>query len=73
MIMILMVYLTIGIAELRYLRREKRKKRTFVILIVSLTLLLLLSEVLYAVRTSFQISVWIEALFGPIDSWLIGG
>jgi membrane-anchored protein YejM (alkaline phosphatase superfamily) len=72
MILILLVYMVIGVNEWRYLRRKKRKKRTYAILLSTLALLFTFSEVLYAGKERFQLSIWIEALFGPLEHWIIG-
>ncbi|MDG0814231.1 hypothetical protein [Cohnella rhizosphaerae] len=72
MIAILIVYASVAVAEWRYIHRSKRKKRTYYIIFGSMSFLFLLSEFLFAIKQWFQMSVWIEAVFGPLERVLLG-
>ncbi|MDI4643963.1 hypothetical protein [Cohnella hashimotonis] len=72
MIAILVAYASVALAEWRYLRRNKRRKSTLFFVFGTLSFLLLLSEFLFAIKERFQIAVWIEAIFGPLERGLLG-
>lgn len=72
MIAIMIVYASVAVAEWRYIRRNKRKKRTYYFIFGTISFLFLLSECLFAIKARFQMAVWIEAIFGPLERVLLG-
>ncbi|MFD2328613.1 hypothetical protein ACFSR7_05070 [Cohnella sp. GCM10020058] len=72
MIAILLAYASVAFVEWRYLRNKKRKMSTFFFVFGSTSFLLLLSEFLFAMKDRFQIAVWIEAIFGPLERGILG-
>ncbi|MFC3803195.1 hypothetical protein [Cohnella sp. GCM10012308] len=72
MIAILLAYTSVAFVEWRYLRNNKRKKSTFLLVFGSISFLLLLSEFLFVMKDRFQIAVWVEAIFGPLERGILG-
>lgn len=71
MTIIAVIYLLIAAMEWQYMRKLKRKKKTFVLVMSTIALLLLSSEILFALRASFQLVTPIEAVFGPLEKLLL--
>lgn len=67
MTIILLVYALIVWLEGRYMRKNKRKKRTFALVFGATLLMFLLSEALHLLRNDFQIASLIQAVFGPLE------
>lgn len=53
------------------MRRRGRKKRTQIIVIFTMSLLCLTSEILYVLRDHFQVATVIETALGPFERWIL--
>jgi len=56
--------------EVRYMRRKKRKRRTFIIVIGMVVFLFIGMEAIYILRVHWTIGQAIEQLFAPIHQML---
>jgi len=67
MIYIAIIFGCLAYMEWRYLKRKKRTKRTFRIVMGLAAILFLGTEVLYLIREQWTLSSVIEAVFGRLQ------
>jgi nitrogen fixation/metabolism regulation signal transduction histidine kinase len=71
LIIIAVIYVLITVMEWHYMHKQKRKKKTFVLVMSTIAFLLVFCEITYALRASFQLVTPIEAVFGPLEKFLL--